>query len=329
MPSLDSLAPGRVRAAGADRARVLRGRPDAGGDRPRVRPVAAQGPAPARPGPGRRASSTSGSRRRPGCTSTSSASCGSASASPRRSWRRPARTRRPSARRSPASAARYLERRLGDGVVVAVSHGRDTGEVPRFFGPGRRIDATFVSAMGGSPLVDSPTNPNEIARRLADRCGGRAKGLYAPAYVESAGCATSSSRQEAVARHARAPRPGRRRARRDRRHGRRAARWSGAAASRSRRSAGCATPGAVGDVLGNYVDVDGRRLDSPETARLVGLALDDLRGDRHRRRRRQRGREAVRDPRRPPDGRRRRPRRRRGQRARVLRGWRANRVCVP
>jgi deoxyribonucleoside regulator len=33
----------------------------------------------------------------------------------------------------------------------------------------------------------------------------------------------------------------------------------------------------VGDVLGIYVDVEGRRLDSPETARLVGLGLDELR----------------------------------------------------
>ena len=68
-------------------------------------------------------------------------------------------------------AARYLERRLEDGAVVAVSHGRDTGEVPRFFGPRQRIDATFVSAMGGSPLADSPTNPNEICRALAERSG--------------------------------------------------------------------------------------------------------------------------------------------------------------
>jgi deoxyribonucleoside regulator len=34
--------------------------------------------------------------------------------------------------------------------------------------------------------------------------------------------------------------------------------------------------GAVGDVLGNYVDVEGRSLDSPETGRLVGLDLDAL-----------------------------------------------------
>jgi DNA-binding transcriptional regulator LsrR (DeoR family) len=34
--------------------------------------------------------------------------------------------------------------------------------------------------------------------------------------------------------------------------------------------------GAVGDVLGNYVDVDGRRLESAETSRLVSLSLGEL-----------------------------------------------------
>ena len=83
------------------------------------------------------------------------------------------------------SAARFLERRLREGVVVAVGHGRDTGAVPRFFRPARRLDCTFVSAMGGSPRVDTPTNPNEICRALAEKGGGRAECLYAPAYVES------------------------------------------------------------------------------------------------------------------------------------------------
>jgi DNA-binding transcriptional regulator LsrR (DeoR family) len=173
-------------------------------------------------------------------------------------------------------AARYLERRLADGVVVAVSHGRDIGEVPRFFGPGRRADVTFVSAMGGSPLADSPTNPNEIARRLADRCGGRAKGLYAPAYVESARMRDQLLRQPAVADTLRAA--------------------AGASVALvgiggtddacTMVRTGCVSveeirrlrgAGAVGDVLGIYVDVEGRRLDSPETARLVGLGLDELR----------------------------------------------------
>lgn len=173
-------------------------------------------------------------------------------------------------------AARYLERRLDDGSVVAVSHGRDTGEVPRFFGPGRKIDATFVSAMGGSPLADSPTNPNEIVRRLADRCGGQAKGLYAPAHVESERMRDELLRQPAVADTLRT-----------------AARASIALVGIGGTDDGCTMvrsgcvsveeirrlrdAGAVGDVLGNYVDVDGGRLDSPETGRLVGLGLAELR----------------------------------------------------
>ena len=55
------------------------------------------------------------------------------------------------------SAASYLERRLADESVVAVSHGRDTGELPRFFRPARRLGCTFASAMGGSTRVDTPT----------------------------------------------------------------------------------------------------------------------------------------------------------------------------
>ena len=49
----------------------------------------------------------------------------------------------------------------------------------------RRVDCIFASAMGGSPHVDAPTSPNEICRALAEKSGGRAASLYAPAYVES------------------------------------------------------------------------------------------------------------------------------------------------
>ena len=36
--------------------------------------------------------------------------------------------------------------------------------------------------------------------------------------------------------------------------------------------------GAVGDVLGNYVDVDGEHIVAPHSSRLIGLSIDDLRG---------------------------------------------------
>jgi DNA-binding transcriptional regulator LsrR (DeoR family) len=174
------------------------------------------------------------------------------------------------------NAARYLERRLHDGSVVAVSHGRDIGEVPRFFRPAARIDCVFASAMGGSPRVDAPTNPNEICRALAERCGGRAESLFAPAYVESLEVRDRLLQQEAVAQALRV------------------ARGADMALvgiggtddectmvrSGSLSLAEIAelrARGAVGDVLGNYVDLDGQVIPASHDSRLVGLSIDDLR----------------------------------------------------
>jgi len=174
------------------------------------------------------------------------------------------------------SAARYLERTLQEGSVVAVSHGRDTGAVPRYFRPAAAIDCVFVSAMGGSPRVDAPTNPNEICRALAERSGGRAESLYAPAYVESAQVRDQLLEQEAVGQTLKI-----------------AATADlalvgvgGTDDACTMVRSGCLTvdeiarlrtQGAVGDVLGNYVDVAGGRIDAPHSSRLVALSIDDLR----------------------------------------------------
>jgi DNA-binding transcriptional regulator LsrR (DeoR family) len=173
------------------------------------------------------------------------------------------------------SAARFLERRLADGMVVAVSHGRDTGEVPRFFRPTRNVDVLFASAMGGSPRVDNPTNPNEICGSLADRCGGRAESLYAPAYVESEEMRDRLLEQEAVAHTLSA-----------------AARADMALVGIGGTDDGCTMvrtgclsldeiarlrdAGAVGDVLGNYVDARGTLIVAPHSKRLIALSIEDL-----------------------------------------------------
>ena len=174
------------------------------------------------------------------------------------------------------AAAGYLEQRLRDRMVVAVSHGRDIGAIPRHFRPAAPIDALFVSAMGGSPTIDAPTNPNEICRALAERGGGRAESLFAPAYVESAEVRDSLHAQEAVS------------------HVLRMAADADVALvgiggtddNCTMVRSGCLDPeemarlraeGAVGDVLGNYVDIDGRLIASPHSGRLTGLSLDDLR----------------------------------------------------
>ncbi len=174
------------------------------------------------------------------------------------------------------AAAGYLERRLHDGTVVAVGHGRDAGEVPRFFRPDRRMEAVFASAMGGSPRVDTPTNPNEIGRALAEKCGGRAESLYAPAYVESSEMRDRLLEQEAVA------------------HTLDVARAAtvalvgigGTDDDCTMVRSGCLSldeiarlrdQGAVGDVLGNYVAESGALIDSPHSGRLIALSIDDLR----------------------------------------------------
>jgi DNA-binding transcriptional regulator LsrR (DeoR family) len=83
------------------------------------------------------------------------------------------------------AAAGLLKRQLSDGDVVALGIGRNVGAVPDAIGSPLPRSATFVSAIGGSPLVDTGVNPNEICRRLAEAFGGRADVLYSPAYAET------------------------------------------------------------------------------------------------------------------------------------------------
>jgi DNA-binding transcriptional regulator LsrR (DeoR family) len=175
------------------------------------------------------------------------------------------------------SAAAYLERRVHDGIIVAVSHGRDIGAIPRHFRSAGPVDCVFASAMGGSPTIDAPTNPNEICRALAERSGSRAESLFAPAYVESAEVRDSLHAQEAIS------------------HVLRTAAAAdlaivgigGTDDECTMVRSGCLDlgeiarlreQGAVGDVLGNYVDRGGEPVSSPHSSRLVGLSIDDLRG---------------------------------------------------
>lgn len=174
------------------------------------------------------------------------------------------------------SAAGYLERKLRHGAVVAVGHGRDTGAVPRFFRPSATIDCVFASAMGGSPRVDTPTNPNEICRALAEKSGGRGISLYAPAYVESPEMRDRLLEQEAVAQALEL-----------------AATADLALVGIGGTDDGCTMvrsgclsldeiarlreQGAVGDVLGNYVDASGTLIAAPHSSRLIALSVDELR----------------------------------------------------
>jgi DNA-binding transcriptional regulator LsrR (DeoR family) len=148
--------------------------------------------------------------------------------------------------------------------------------MPRFFRPKGQLNVTFVSAMGGSPTVDAPTNPNDICRALADSCGGRAASLYAPAYVENKALRDQLLSQEAVSRTIDLAR----------RSDMAVVGIGGTDDDCTMVRSGCLSTdevarlrslGAVGDVLGNYVDIHGKPVASPHQDRLIALSLDDLR----------------------------------------------------
>ncbi len=174
------------------------------------------------------------------------------------------------------AAASYLERHLSDGMVVAVGMGRNTGEIPNFFHPPRRIECTFVSAMGGSPYVGELINPNDICQKLAAQAGGNAKLLHAPAYVESQRVRDTLLTQEVIsqtyelARRADVAVIGIGTPSDDCTLVRMGC-LSLAEARRLRRA------GAVGDMLGDYFNQEGQEVPSDLHRRLVGLNLNDMR----------------------------------------------------
>ncbi|BCX05956.1 MAG: DNA-binding protein [Candidatus Roseilinea sp.] len=172
--------------------------------------------------------------------------------------------------------ANFLVRNLRDGHAVAVGMGRNVGAVPDHVIDAAPRKCTFISAMGGSPHVGQPINPNDICRRLAERFGGYAEVLYAPAYADSRAMRDSIMGHDDV--------------RQSLDHARRAdfalvgigdARDDSAVVQM-----GCFTAremrqmrhsGAVGDILGCFFNLDGTPVADNMLNRTVGLSPDDLR----------------------------------------------------
>jgi DNA-binding transcriptional regulator LsrR (DeoR family) len=172
--------------------------------------------------------------------------------------------------------AGYLSRQLQPGAVVAVSMGRNTGAVPDLLANPAPRACTFVSALGGSPQIGQPINPDDICRRLAERFHGTSESLYAPAYAASREVRDLFMSHEAIrqtlnrAREASLALVGIGDARDD------------SAVVRI----GCVSfqeirrlrqDGAVGDILGYFFDAHGRRVAHSMEDRVVGLGPEDLR----------------------------------------------------
>jgi len=171
--------------------------------------------------------------------------------------------------------ADYLTRSIKADDVVAVGMGRNVGAVPEQVAPGTPRGVTFISAMGGSPLVAPPINPNDICRRLAEAFGGKSEGMYAPAYAESKAVRDYFMSHEDIAQTlARA------------RNAQIALVGIGDARDESAVvQMGCFSQsdmthlrqaGAVGDILGHFFDIRGVPIQNGMANRTVGLSFDDL-----------------------------------------------------
>jgi DNA-binding transcriptional regulator LsrR (DeoR family) len=159
--------------------------------------------------------------------------------------------------------------------VVALGMGRNVGAVPDFIGTPPPRGATFVSAIGGSPLVDTGVNPNEICRRLAEAFAGSADVLYAPAYAETRAVRDAFINHDDVrdvlerARAANVALIGIGNARDDSA----VVRMGCFSASEMRR---LRDRGAVGDILGSFFDADGHAVVDGIGDRVVAIGRADL-----------------------------------------------------
>lgn len=173
-------------------------------------------------------------------------------------------------------AARYLTTILTDGMTVSVGWGTTLYEVVQALRPAHYRDIRVAQALGslGSklPAIDNSL----IVRLLADRLGATPHFLPAPMIVESELVRESLLQDPQVretleiGRRADISLAGIGVAEPDLSGMYRAGYIDEAALDEIRAS------GAVGDILVDFLDQQGRRLDLPVTKRVIGLSLDDL-----------------------------------------------------
>jgi DNA-binding transcriptional regulator LsrR (DeoR family) len=83
-------------------------------------------------------------------------------------------------------AARFLEQKLQDGATLTVCLGRSTYETIAAIRPGFRAHVKVAPAMGAMPFALRELDSGALARRLAQKLGGEVLDLTAPAMADSA-----------------------------------------------------------------------------------------------------------------------------------------------
>jgi deoxyribonucleoside regulator len=96
-------------------------------------------------------------------------------------------------------AAGVLDGLIGPGAAVGIAWGTTVARVVREMPARDDAAIDIVQLAGGSSTLDPATDPGDLARVLAERLGGRAHRIHAPAFVESAGLRDALLRQPEIA----------------------------------------------------------------------------------------------------------------------------------
>lgn len=173
------------------------------------------------------------------------------------------------------AASDYLLRHLRAGMTVAVGMGRNTAAVAECVRDAPSRPCTFVAAIGGSPGMAPGVEAADICRAMADRFGGSAVRLYAPAYADTPDTREAFMAHDDV-----------RRALRQAASADMAIVGIGDADDESAVvRMGCfsradmtrlRSAGAVGDILGSFFDIHGRPVAAGMRDRVISIGAEDI-----------------------------------------------------
>ena len=173
--------------------------------------------------------------------------------------------------------ASCLQQHLRDGVRIGIGWGTAVYEVVRAMRPLEVPDVTVVQIVGSVGSGDPTVDGIQMARRLADKIGAATFHMHAPIVVRSEALAQSLRQEPTIAEALRRSEDvdlvlvgvG----------------TTDVSASGMLRAgyvtademASIRSAGAVGDIIGYHLDIDGNPVDISFNRRVIGLSLDHLR----------------------------------------------------
>ena len=174
------------------------------------------------------------------------------------------------------ACANYLTKSLTSGDVLGTAWGSTVFDVARHLKSMEIDNFSVVSLLGGLTNDPPSLNPFDIAKTVADKCGGKCYYLFAPSIVDSReirDAIMSDGRFRStfeIAQKASKALLGIGEATED-------AILVKTGFINASKMAELRLKGAVGDLLGRFFDIDGRLIEDDINDKVIGLSLEDIR----------------------------------------------------